>query len=138
MTHQVQRTWKDGWGSDPTEPVTVPADVTLILMYFVNYLDRVNIGFAGPNGVFGDGDSRWIPGWLDRLRRAAYSASDIGTATPLSNDATILSYPKVDGGNPVPGLMGSHSSAFAPVSDIRDSICTSLPRVPGCPCRIVA
>lgn len=23
----------------------------LILLYFVNYLDRVNIGFAGPNGM---------------------------------------------------------------------------------------
>src|ERR1044072_413477 len=23
----------------------------LVLLYFVNYLDRVNIGFAGPNGM---------------------------------------------------------------------------------------
>ena len=33
------------------------------------------------------------PGWLEGLRAAAYSAPDIGTVTPLSNDATILSYP---------------------------------------------
>ena len=32
------------------------------------------------------------PGWLDRLRAAAYSAPDIGAAAPLSNDATILTY----------------------------------------------
>ena len=42
------------------------------------------------------------PGWLDRLYAAAYSAPGIGTVSPLSNDATILSYPARDGGNPVP------------------------------------
>ncbi|WP_247873781.1 glycosyltransferase [Azospirillum sp. TSH58] len=31
--------------------------------------------------------------WLARLRAAAWSAPDVGTVTPLSNDATILSYP---------------------------------------------
>ncbi len=31
--------------------------------------------------------------WLTRLRAAARSAPDVGTVTPLSNDATILSYP---------------------------------------------
>ena len=33
------------------------------------------------------------PDWLERMRTAAYSAPDIGTVTPLSNDASILSYP---------------------------------------------
>ena len=42
------------------------------------------------------------PGWIERLAEAAYSASDIGTATPLSNDATVFSYPREDGANPVP------------------------------------
>lgn len=31
--------------------------------------------------------------WWRRLRAAAYSGADVGTVTPLSNDATILSYP---------------------------------------------
>ncbi|WP_454021082.1 glycosyltransferase [Azospirillum sp. Marseille-Q6669] len=31
--------------------------------------------------------------WLERLRAAAWSAADVGTVTPLSNDATILNYP---------------------------------------------
>jgi GT2 family glycosyltransferase len=44
------------------------------------------------------------PGWLERMRAAAYSAPDIGSVTPLSNDATILSYPSVDEVNPVPDL----------------------------------
>ncbi len=42
------------------------------------------------------------PGWIERLAEAAYGAADIGTATPLSNDATVFSYPREDGGNPVP------------------------------------
>lgn len=42
------------------------------------------------------------PGWLQRLRAAAYSAGDIGTVTPLSNNASILSYPAEAGGNPRP------------------------------------
>ncbi len=31
--------------------------------------------------------------WVDRLRRAAYSSPDTASATPLSNNATICSYP---------------------------------------------
>lgn len=31
--------------------------------------------------------------WIDRLHRCIYSAPDIGTATPFSNNATICSYP---------------------------------------------
>jgi GT2 family glycosyltransferase len=41
-------------------------------------------------------------GWIERLAEAAYSAPGIGTATPLSNDATVFSYPREDGPNPVP------------------------------------
>ena len=44
------------------------------------------------------------PGWLERLQAAAYSAPNIATVSPLSNDATILSYPNPDGGNLVPNL----------------------------------
>ncbi len=47
------------------------------------------------------------PGWLERLREAAYQAADIGTATPLSNSATILSYPGEVGRNEAPGLTGT-------------------------------
>ena len=42
------------------------------------------------------------PHWLARLREAAYAAADIASATPLSNDATLLSYPSQAGRNPVP------------------------------------
>ena len=46
------------------------------------------------------------PGWIERLAAAAYSAADIGTATPFSNDATVFSYPREDGAEPVPRRSG--------------------------------
>jgi GT2 family glycosyltransferase/glycosyltransferase involved in cell wall biosynthesis len=42
--------------------------------------------------VFGD--------WLRRLRAAAYSAPGVGTATPFSNNGTIVSYP-IEPGSPI-------------------------------------
>jgi GT2 family glycosyltransferase len=47
------------------------------------------------------------PGWLEALAAAARSAPGIATACPLSNEATILSYPKSGGGNPMPDLAGT-------------------------------
>ncbi len=44
--------------------------------------------------VFGD--------WIDRLRRAAVSDPHIATVTPLSNNATITSYPRFLHDNPYP------------------------------------
>ncbi|WP_087635715.1 glycosyltransferase [Acetobacter ascendens] len=43
-------------------------------------------------------------GWLEALRKIAYAAPDTGTVTPLSNDASIFSYPDKNGANPVPDL----------------------------------
>jgi glycosyltransferase involved in cell wall biosynthesis len=62
-----------------------------------------NAGIRAAKGrdvVLLNSDTLVPPGWLPRLRDAAYSAADIGTVTPLSNDATILSYPAAT--NPVP------------------------------------
>lgn len=40
--------------------------------------------------------------WIDRLHRAAYSAPDIATVTPFSNNATICSYPAFCEDNDLP------------------------------------
>ena len=64
-----------------------------------------NIGLrlaAGHDVVLLNADTIVTCGWLAGLRAAVYSAPDIGTATPLSNDATIFSYPRRDGPNPCP------------------------------------
>ncbi len=61
---------------------------------------------AGQDIVLLNSDTLLPPGWLGRLRDAAYAAPNTGTATPLSNDATILSYPNRNGGNPVPDGAG--------------------------------
>ena len=66
----------------------------------------VNTGLraaAGRHAVLLNADTLVAPGWLDTLRAAACSAPDIGTATPLSNEASIFSYPDPAGGNPAPG-----------------------------------
>ena len=56
----------------------------------------------GRDAVLLNSDTLVPPGWLERLRRAAYSGPAIGSATPLSNEATIVSYPDPAGGNAVP------------------------------------
>jgi GT2 family glycosyltransferase len=40
--------------------------------------------------------------WLDRLRQTAYSQPRVATVTPLSNNATICSYPRPNRDNPYP------------------------------------
>ena len=47
-------------------------------------------------------DTEVYDGWLDRLRQAAYRHHRTGTVTPLSNNATICSYPQFLRDNPFP------------------------------------
>lgn len=64
-----------------------------------------NVGFrtaAGRDIVLLNSDTFVPPGWLERLQDAAYSAPNIGTVTPISNEASILSYPGPAGTNPRP------------------------------------
>ncbi len=59
---------------------------------------------TGRDALLLNADTLVAPGFLARLRMAAYAAADIGTACPLSNNATILNYPDPAGGNPMPDL----------------------------------
>ncbi|MDR1969711.1 MAG: glycosyltransferase, partial [Burkholderiaceae bacterium] len=47
-------------------------------------------------------DTEVAPGWLDRIRAAAYSDRQIATVTPFSNNATICSYPRFCKNNDLP------------------------------------
>lgn len=60
----------------------------------------------GTDVVLLNSDTLVPPDWLGRLRRAAYLARDIGTVTPFSNDASILSYPAAAEQNPRPDAAG--------------------------------
>lgn len=73
----------------------------------------VNRGFpsavnTGVNAAIGhdvillNSDTLVPDGWVAELRSIAYSQKNIGTVTPFSNDASILSYPAMDRENPVP------------------------------------
>ena len=57
---------------------------------------------GGTDVVLLNSDTLVAEGWLERLRDAAYAAADVGTATPFSNEATILGYPSLFRRNPVP------------------------------------
>ena len=68
-----------------------------------------NAGIAAAPGhdvILLNSDTLVPPGWIGRLQRAAYAAAENASATPFSNDATILSYPDPGGGNPAPDLAG--------------------------------
>ena len=64
---------------------------------------NAGIRLAGDRDVILLNNDTLVPsGFVERLAAAAYGAPDIGTATPLSNDATVFSYPREAGRNPVP------------------------------------
>ena len=47
---------------------------------------------AGRDVVLLNSDTVVPPGWVERLRAAAYHADDVGSATPLTGDGSIVSY----------------------------------------------
>lgn len=62
----------------------------------LGFVATVNRGMAlseDNDVVLLNSDAEVHGNWLDRLHTAAYSAQDIGTVTPFSNNATICSYP---------------------------------------------
>jgi GT2 family glycosyltransferase/glycosyltransferase involved in cell wall biosynthesis len=66
-----------------------------------------NVGLrasAGRDVVLLNSDTLVPPEWLAGLQAAVYGANDVGTATPLSNAATIFSYPSVEKGNSISDL----------------------------------
>ena len=79
-------------------------------------VNRENLGFPGAANagmslhpdrdvILLNADTLVPKGWIDRLRAAAYRAGNIGTVTPLSNRATICSYPEINKDNDLPADM---------------------------------
>lgn len=76
-------------------------------------VNSINLGFVGAinraMSEVSDGDVILLnadvvapPGFVERLAAAAHSAPDIGTATPLSNNGDIFSFPLPNQENPIP------------------------------------
>jgi GT2 family glycosyltransferase/glycosyltransferase involved in cell wall biosynthesis len=69
-----------------------------------------NLGIIAASGrdvVLLNSDTLVPPNWLERLRDAAHADDNIGTVTPLSNNASILSYPGPGPANDIPDLAGT-------------------------------
>ena len=92
-----------------------------------------NIGMrlAGENDVvLLNSDAYVAKDWLSRLRQVAYSDVDIGTVTPLSNDATIYSYPRTNTENPV--LPDEQRALTAECAwDANGALCLDVPTAHG-------
>jgi len=61
---------------------------------FVNSVNRVLAMKSTHDIVLLNSDTLVFADWLQRLGAAAYSASRVGTVTPLSNNGSIASYPR--------------------------------------------
>lgn len=77
----------------------------------LGFVAAVNAGMRRRQGrgrdvVWLNADTEVFGDWLDRLRRAAYSAPDVATVTPLTNNGTICSYPRFDTDNCEPLEVG--------------------------------
>jgi GT2 family glycosyltransferase len=88
---------------------------------FVRSVNRGMAMHADRDAVLLNSDTEVANDWLDRLRRAAYSAPDVGTVTPFSNNATICSYPFEGWPDGTPGTLGlaALDRVFAAANDGR-------------------
>ncbi len=65
------------------------------------------IAAAGCDVLLLNSDALVPPGAIETMLAAVYARPEIGSATPFSNEAAILSYPRPTGGNAAPDLAGT-------------------------------
>jgi GT2 family glycosyltransferase len=97
---------------------------------FVRSVNRAMRLHPGRDVVLLNSDTEVADGWLDRLRAAAYRAPDIGTATPLSNRATICSFPQPHVDNELPAGAGLRELAAA-CAAANDGVSVEIPTAVG-------
>src|SRR5437764_3575499 len=81
---------------------------------------------SAPDVVLLNSDTIVTARWLEKLIDAAYSNGDVGTVTPLSNNATLCSVPQAFEENLVPS--GFDVASFA--KHVGDVSARSYPRIP--------
>jgi len=74
---------------------------------FVRTVNRALQVHTDRDAVVLNADTLVCNDWLDRLVSHAQAAPDVATVTPLSNNATICSYPRSDSDNAPPGAAGA-------------------------------
>ena len=84
-------------------------NITLIERAFnVGFVGAVNTGLAQSSSehdvVLLNADTIVVSNWLDRLQAMSQREPNIGTVTPISNNAELLSYPHPMTANPMPDL----------------------------------
>lgn len=75
----------------------------------LGFVHSVNLGMSlhpDRDVVLLNSDTEVANDWLDRLRASAHGGTDIATATPFSNNATICSYPFEGWAGGMPGTLG--------------------------------
>ncbi|MGC2780561.1 MAG: glycosyltransferase [Bradyrhizobium sp.] len=70
---------------------------------FIGAVNRALTKVGDGDVILLNADTIVPPGFAERLATAAYSAPDIGTVTPLSNNGEFFSFPISDISNPMPG-----------------------------------
>jgi GT2 family glycosyltransferase len=103
--------------------------------------NAVNLGFPGAANVgmalhpdrdviLLNADTLVPRGWIDRLRGAAYRSGNIGSVTPLSNRATICSYPEINKDNDLPADIGWEALDQLSAA-VNDAVAVELPTAIG-------
>lgn len=69
---------------------------------FVNAINRGMQQHPSRDVIWLNSDTEVFDGWADRLRGAAYSGPKVATVTPLTNNGTICSYPRLNADTPGP------------------------------------
>jgi GT2 family glycosyltransferase len=69
---------------------------------FIGSINRALAEVSQGDVILLNADTLVPPGFVERLAAAAYSQADIGTATPLSNNGDIFSFPRPGYANPMP------------------------------------
>lgn len=91
--------WLRQWAATHPEVTLLENETNL------GFVATVNRGMAlseANDVLLLNSDTEVANDWLDRLRRAAYSAPRISSVTPFSNNATICSYPRFCETNALP------------------------------------
>ncbi|MCK2086875.1 glycosyltransferase family 2 protein [Thauera aromatica] len=89
---------------------------------FIRNMNRAMALHPERDVVWLNADTRVHGDWLDRLRTAAYSADDVASATPFSNNGELMSFPRMQHAAPMPDAeqhaaldRAAHGLRLAPV-----------------------